>query len=221
MPHTPALPAATGTRLRSRRQFLAYAGAAAAALAAPASALRAQTTLPPTPSSTEGPFYPEHWTREPMTQLVRGALMGNAVPLALTGRILDRFGKPVEDARVEIWLADGLGKYTHSRDSEARDRDPNFAGFGWIKTGADGRYAFSTIRPAPYTGRTPHIHFAVIAPRAKKLITQMYVEGVAQNERDYLYNNIPRAQRALITAKLESAAAGQAGQRTSFDLVLA
>ena len=206
---------------RSRRRFLAYAGAAAAALAAPASAVRAQTTLTPTPSSTEGPFYPEAWTSAPAANLVRGALLANAIPLALEGRIIDRFGKPVDDARVEIWLADGLGRYTHSRDSEARDRDPNFAGFGWVKTGADGRYAFKAIRPVPYTGRTPHIHFAVSAPRAKKLVTQMYVEGVAQNERDSLYNNIGRAQRGLITAKLVSAGAGQEGQRAVFDLVLA
>ena len=211
----------SATHFSARRKLFAYAGAAAAALAAPASALRAQTTLTPTPASTEGPFYPEAWTNEPSSNLVRGALLANAIPLALEGRILDRFGKPVDGARVEIWLADGLGKYNHSRDSEARERDPNFAGFGWVKTGADGRYAFSTIRPVPYTGRTPHIHFAVIAPRAKKLVTQMFVEGVAQNERDSLYNHIPRAQRGLITVKLESAGAGQTGQRTMFDVVLA
>ena len=205
----------------TRRKFFAYAGAAAAALAAPASALRAQTTLAPTPTSTEGPFYPNAWSNEPVSNLVRGVLQANAIPLALEGRILDRFGKPVEGARVEIWLADGLGKYNHSRDGEARERDPHFAGFGWVKTGADGRYAFSAIRPVPYAGRTPHIHFAVIAPRAKKLVTQMFVEGVAQNERDSLYNHIPRAQRGLITAKLESVGAGQTGQRTLFDLVLA
>ena len=144
--------------------------------------------------------------------------MGSAIPLALSGRILDRFGKPVEGARVEIWQADGVGRYTHSRDSEAKDRDPNFAGFGWMRTGADGAYAFSSIRPVPYTGRTPHIHFAVIAPRAKKLVTQMFVDGVAQNERDYLYTSIPRAQRAAVTAKLEGDAKGQ---RTTFDLILA
>lgn len=213
--HVPAF------RSLPRRRLLAYAGAAATALMAPASALRAQTALTPTPASTEGPFYPENWTPEPMTQLVRGALMGNAMPLALEGRIFDRFGKPLEGARVEIWLADGLGKYTHTRDSEAKERDPNFAGFGWMKTAADGRYGFSAIRPVPYTGRTPHIHFAVIAPRAKKLVTQMFVEGVAQNERDYLYTHIPRAQRSLVTAKLENTGAGQAGQRASFDLILA
>lgn len=191
--------------------------AAAIVLGAPASALRAQTTLTPTPSSTEGPFYPEDWSREPFTQLVRGPLKGNPALLALSGRILDRFGKPVDGARVEIWLADGLGRYTHSRDSEPKDRDPQFAGYGWMKTGADGQYAFNTIRPVPYTGRTPHIHFAVIAPRSKKLVTQMYVEGVAQNERDFLYSNIPRAQRALVTARLEG---DDKAQKARFDLII-
>ena len=191
--------------------------AAAIVLGAPASALRAQTTLTPTPSSTEGPFYPEDWSREPFTQLVRGPLKGNPALLALSGRILDRFGKPVDGARVEIWLADGLGRYTHSRDSEPKDRDPQFAGYGWMKTGADGQYAFNTIRPVPYTGRTPHIHFAVIAPRSKKLVTQMYVEGVAQNERDFLYTNIPRAQRALVTARLEG---DDKAQKAHFDLII-
>ena len=199
----------------TRRRVLS---AAAIALGAPASAIRAQTTLAPTPSSTEGPFYPENYTKEPATQLVRGTLMGNAIPLSLAGRFLDRFGKPVDGARVEIWLADGIGRYTHSRDGEPKDRDPNFAGFGWMRTGADGAYAFSAIRPVPYTGRTPHIHFAVIAPRATKLVTQMFVEGVAQNERDYLYTHIPRAQRAAVTAKLDPAGSGQ---RTTFDLIMA
>jgi protocatechuate 3,4-dioxygenase beta subunit len=169
---------------------------------------------------TEGPFYPEAYSKEPFTQLVRGALQGNAIPLALEGRILDRFGKPVDGARVEIWLADGLGHYTHSRDSEAKQRDPNFAGFGWMKTGADGRYAFTAIRPPPYPGRTPHIHFAVKAPKQQPLITQMFVDGVEQNQRDFIYTHLPRAQRALVTAKLENAAQGKNGQRTTFDLIL-
>lgn len=192
--------------------------AAAIVLGAPASALRAQTTLTPTPASTEGPFYPENWSREPFTQLVRGALAGNAVALLLEGRVLDRFGKPVEGARVEIWLADGLGKYTHSRDSESKERDPNFAGFGWMKTAADGRYSFNAIRPVPYTGRTPHIHYAVIAPGQKKLVTQMFVEGVEQNQSDGIYARLPRAQRALVTARLDNVGKGL---RTSFDLILA
>ena len=205
---------------RKRRQFLVYAGAAAAALGSASGALRAQTTPTATPAMTEGPFYPEAYSKEPFTQLVRGTLQGNAIPLALEGRILDRFGKSVDGARIEIWLADGLGHYTHSRDSEPKDRDPNFAGFGWMKTGADGRYAFSAIRPVPYPGRTPHIHFAVMAPGQKKLITQMFIDGVEQNQSDGIYARLPRAQRALVTAKLETTGQGKNGQRTTFDLML-
>lgn len=202
----------------ARRRFLMYAGAAAAALGPAASAIRAQTPLAPTPAMTEGPFYPESFTKEPLTQLVRGALMGNAIPLLLEGRILDRFGKPVDGARVEIWQCDGIGHYHHSRDSEAKERDPNFAGIGWLKTGADGRYVFNTIRPVVYPGRTPHIHFAVKAPKMPPLITQMFVDGEAQNQGDGIYARLSRAQRALVTAKLEGAASGQ---RARFDLILA
>ena len=201
----------------NRRHFVTYAGAAAAALGAPASLIRAQTPATSTPAMTEGPFYPQAFTAEPFTDLVRGALMGNAIPLALEGRILDRFGKPVESARVEIWLADGLGHYHHTRDSRPEERDPNFAGFGWVRTGADGRYAFSAIRPVPYPGRTPHIHFGVKASKHPPLVTQMFVEDVAQNERDYLYTRMSRAQRALVTARLAPAATGQ---KARFDLVL-
>ena len=201
----------------TRRHFVTYAGAAAAALGAPAGRIRAQTAAASTPAMTEGPFYPEAFTQEPFANLVRGALMGSAITLALEGRILDRFGKPVEGARVEIWLADGLGHYHHARDSRPEERDPNFAGFGWVRTAADGRYAFTAIRPVPYPGRTPHIHFGVKAPKHPPLVTQMFVDGVAQNERDFLYTRMSRAQRALVTAPLAPVAGGQEAR---FDLVL-
>jgi protocatechuate 3,4-dioxygenase, beta subunit len=37
---------------------------------------------------------------------------------------------------------------------------------GWVKTGADGAYAFDTIKPAPYPDQTlpAHIHFTVLEP---------------------------------------------------------
>jgi protocatechuate 3,4-dioxygenase beta subunit len=198
----------------SRRRFIA----SAASLGVPASALRAQTTRPATPSSTEGPYYPENFTAEPMPNLLRGAPLGPAVPLALEGRVLDRFGKPVAGARVEIWQCDALGHYTHSHESRASERDPNFAGFGWVRTDAEGRYAFSTLRPVPYPGRTPHIHVGVKAAKVRPLVTQMYIDGLAQNQSDFLYSSMPPGQRALVTVKLEPVGAGQ---RAVFDLVLA
>ena len=198
----------------SRRRFVACA----AALGVPSSAIRAQTTLAPTPGMTAGPFYPEAFSLDPQANLVRGALLGGAVLLAFEGRVLDRFGKPVADARVELWQCDALGHYTHSRDSAATQRDPNFAGFGWTRSGEDGRYAFATIRPVPYPGRTPHMHLAVKAGKARPLITQIFVEGLAQNQRDFLYTSMTQAERAQVTAKLETTGAGQ---RARFDLVFA
>ncbi len=197
----------------SRRRFVA-----AAALGIPASAIRAQTALAATPSLTEGPFYPEKFSAEPVTHLVRGPLMGKPVPLALEGRVTDRFGKPVEGARVEIWQCDGLGHYTHSRDSTPADRDANFAGFGWMRTGADGGYAFATIRPLAYPGRTPHIHVAVKAQKFGGLISQLFVDGEAQNQRDGVYRGMNLAERRLVTVKLVE---DGEGQRAKFDLVLA
>ncbi len=197
----------------TRRRFVA----SAAMLGVPSSALRAQAPRTPTPGMTEGPFYPETFTPEPQAKLIRGPLLGDARALSLGGRVLDRFGKPVEGARVEIWQCDALGHYTHSRDGRAATRDPNFSGFGWTRTDAAGSYAFETIRPAPYPGRTPHIHFAVRAPKFTRLVTQMFVEGVAQNPNDFLYSSMSAAQRSLVTARLNGAGSAQ---RASFDLVL-
>ena len=197
----------------TRRRFVA----SAALLGVPASAIRAQTPRTSTPVMTEGPFYPEAFTAEPVTNLIRGAMLGKPTLLALEGRVTDRFGKPVAGCRVEIWQCDALGRYTHSRDGTPDDRDRNFAGYGWTRTGDDGRYAFETIRPVPYSGRTPHIHLAAKPPKQRALITQMFVDGVAQNQRDFLYSAMTQAQRALVTVKLEQA---EKQERAIFDVML-
>jgi protocatechuate 3,4-dioxygenase beta subunit len=132
-------------------------------------------------------------------------------------------GKPIAGARVEIWQCDANGRYIHSADRGSRPRDSAFQGFGRTVSGPDGSYRFRTIRPVPYPGRTPHIHFAVTAPGRGELVTQMYVAGEAQNERDGLYAGLrdPR-QRAALTVRLEPASGIEAGALAgSFDIVLA
>lgn len=186
-------------------------------LGVPAGALRAQSPATPTPGMTEGPFYPESFSAEPASNLVRGRLKGNVVLMRLEGRVTDKSGRGMAGTRVEIWQCDGLGRYTHSRDGAPADRDPNFSGFGWVRTDARGAYAFSTIRPIMYTGRTPHIHVAVKARGHAGLVTQMFVEGEARNASDFLYRSLTAQQRALLTAAV---AADGGGQRASFDLIL-
>ena len=181
----------------------------------------AQTRLRPTPAQTEGPFYPVDFPPDVDNDLLRigdgDPARGNVVHLA--GRVRDVSGSPVPGARVEIWQCDHSGVYRHPRDSGFARLDGNFQGYGRTATGADGSYAFRTIRPVPYSGRTPHIHFAVAAPSRPRLITQMYVAGEARNERDFLYRNLGEA-RGLVTVALQAAPepGALAGR---FDIVLA
>ena len=119
----------------TRRRFVA----SAALLGVPASALRAQTPRSPTPAMTEGPFYPEAFTAEPLTNLIRGPMLGKPVLLALEGRVLDRFGKPVAGCRVEIWQCDALAAYRHPRVAAEPGRfDEGFQGFGAARSDGGG-----------------------------------------------------------------------------------
>jgi protocatechuate 3,4-dioxygenase beta subunit len=107
---------------------------------------------------------------------------------------------------VEIWQCDAFGRYRHRRD-RAEGRDPGFQERGRVAMGPDGGYAFRTIRPVPYPGRTPHIHVAVVPGQGREpLVTQFYVAGETLNERDGLFNSLrePR-QREAVLLRLEPA----------------
>jgi protocatechuate 3,4-dioxygenase beta subunit len=213
---------ASGDPLFTRRAALAggIAGTALAGLRLPARA----AGLIPTPAQSEGPFYPVElppdtdWDLLRMAGAAREAL-GTAT--YIEGRILDRDGRPVPGTRVEIWQCDANGRYHHPGDARG-PIDEAFQGFGRVVAGDDGAYRFRTIRPVAYPGRTPHIHFAVLAPGADPFITQMYVEGEPGNERDFLLNSVrdPQARARLIVA-LTPAAADPVALQGRFDIVLA
>ena len=40
-----------------------------------------------------------------------------------------------------------------------------------------GEYYFRTVKPVPYPGRTPHIHYAISQNGKRLLTTQLYVRG--------------------------------------------
>ncbi|MGF1663441.1 MAG: response regulator, partial [Kineosporiaceae bacterium] len=105
---------------------------------------------------------------------------------------------PVVDSLVDIWQCDALGRYRHPRDPGPRDE--GFQGYGRVRTNGDGAYRFRTIRPVPYPGRTPHIHFAVTVPGGTPWTTQMYVAGEPLNERDFLLAQVrdPAARARLL-----------------------
>lgn len=213
-------------RRLSRRRLLSAVAALGSLL--PALRLRAADgALEPTPAMTEGPFYPESWPAAPRPSLIAGALRAGE-PLALSGSVRDLQGRPVGGARVEIWQCDGLGQYRHSRDRGAEGGDPGFLGFGWVAADAAGRWAFETIRPVPYPGRTPHIHLAVVTGGARRLVTQIFIDGEPGNARDGLWRWLPEAARRRVTIPVVAAAAGQGAtspagpkrQAGRFDVVL-
>ena len=199
-----------------RRRVLAWMGAAALAPLAPTPLLADDRA--PTPRMTEGPFYPRGLPKDSDADLTRvegRAQRASGTPLEVSGRVLDRGGRPQPGARVEIWQCDARGQYHHVGEPES-SLDANFQGFGAVATDAEGRYAFRTIRPVPYPGRTPHIHFTVLEGGRRRLTSQMFIEGDPGNERDGIYRGLGRDAR-LVTMKLAEAGGGLSG---SLDIVL-
>ena len=161
-----------------------------------------------TPTGSEGPFYPSHGMRfdDIDNDLVKvdGAVMqaGGEI-VRLTGRVLEH-GEPLRKARVEIWQCDVNGRYLHRADSNGQARDPGFQGFGYDMTDESGYYSFRTIKPVPYSGRTPHIHVKVSQAGSEILTTQLYLPDHADNKRDWLYQNIPSSKRDLVTMNFKT-----------------
>jgi len=176
----------------------------------------AQTAAPaPTPRLTDGPYYPVAFERAPTTTLVTGPLVPQARRLQLSGRVVDRAGRPLPGARIEIWQCDANRRYHHPGDDGSTPPDPNFAGFGWQPSGADGSYRFETIRPVAYPGRTPHIHVKVKLDERPVLSSQIFMpdESVA-NQRDFLWRHLGSDAQPIALATLQ----GDAEAR--FDIVL-
>ena len=178
-----------------------------------------------TPRQTEGPFYPDHLPLDTDNDLVviNDALTPAAGEITyLSGRILDSRGEPIRNALVEIWQTDKNGVYLHSGSNDHKKRDTNFQGFGRFLTGSTGEYLFRTIKPVPYPGRTPHIHFAVKTKGQEKFTTQCYVAGEPQNERDGVLKGIKdeKAKRSVVVpfSPIKNSRAAELAAR--FDIVL-
>jgi protocatechuate 3,4-dioxygenase beta subunit len=206
----------------SRREFLRRCGWSAAMFALPG-AFAEQLAL--TPRQTEGPFYPDHLPLDTDNDLI---LLNDALTPAVgevtwvSGRILDKQGDPIRDAVVEIWQCDARGVYLHTGSDNAAKRDSNFQGFGRFRTGSTGEYLFRTIKPVPYPGRTPHIHYAVKMKGRGKFTTQCYVRGEPQNERDGVLRGISDAKaRESVIVPFQPMAGSRAGELAArFDIIM-
>jgi len=205
-----------------RRMLELFAGCAAAfSLGGRARAAR----LPSTPQQTAGPFYPLSIPADSDNDLVKVAGHDGIAKGSITyvsGRVLDPDGRALRGARVEIWQCDSNGRYHYVRDRAEPPLDDNFQGYGQTVTDETGGYRFRTIRPVPYPGRTPHIHFAVLAPELPRFTTQMYVAGEPLNERDGVLMGVrDPAARARLIVPLRPAPELEANALAgTFDIVL-
>lgn len=185
-----------------RRAILGFAALAAC----PWSALLGRDKLlEPTPGDAEGPFYPVEIPDDSDNDLLR--IVGRDAHARgqltyLHGRVMDREGRRIDGARVEIWQCDHGGVYHHPGDPGTPDA--NFQGFGAMVTDREGDYHFRTLRPVPYTGRTPHVHFRVTAGGFDRLTTQLYVaEEAGRNREDFLYQRHSPAEQQRVTASFQ------------------
>jgi protocatechuate 3,4-dioxygenase, beta subunit len=207
-----------------RRRFLGTVAAASTAAFFDVRGLFAEE-LAKTPYQTEGPFYPDKLPLDTDNDLI--VINDTATPALgeitwLSGRILSEAGEPIRNATVEIWQCDQNGAYLHSGTTNRTQRDGNFQGFGRFLTGSSGEYLFRTIKPVPYPGRTPHIHFQVKAKGVKTFTTQCYIAGEKRNEKDRIFTSAGDAkQRALLTAEFKPVEKSKIGELAAkFDLIL-
>lgn len=204
----------------NRREFLSVLAGGASLFVVPG--LYAEE-LARTPKQTEGPFYPDKLPLDTDNDLL---IVNDSITPAvgevthLTGKILDAKGQPLRNAVVEVWQCDSNGSYLHTKSGNREKYNANFQGFGRFLTGSTGEYYFRTIKPVPYPGRTPHIHFKVKRGDKELLTTQCYIKGHAANEKDGVLRGT-REGRDLLMADFVPLKDSKVGELSAkFDIVL-
>jgi len=150
-----------------------------------------------TPSTVIGPFHIDDSPELPMGANVAEGLAGETC--FLVGNVRDTEGKPVQNAKLDIWQADADGLY----ESQLGAEEPVLRAI--FHTGADGKYAIRTIAPPGYSipmdgtvgdllrgtdishFRPAHIHFFITAPGYETLITHLFKKGAKYIDSDVVF----------------------------------
>ena len=171
-----------------------------------------------TPSQTVGPFFayglaPEQYGY-PFRSLAGPVLVDEETPgerIRIAGRVLDGEGEAVPDAMLEIWQADGEGRYAHPADP--RGSNVRFKGFGRCGTGTDPehRFAFETIKPGTIgDGQAPHVNVTLfMRGMLCHVFTRIYFDDEAEaNARDPVLARVEEARRHTLIATRHAAPGG-------------
>jgi protocatechuate 3,4-dioxygenase beta subunit len=143
-----------------------------------------------TESTVTGPFHARAPLMEMGSMIARGPEAERGETTFVHGKILDTSGKPVSKALIDVWQSDDIGYYDVQDSNQ-----PAVNLRGLFQTEEDGKFWFSTIKPAAYpiptdgpvgevllaSGRHPmrpaHIHFMINAAGYEQLITHLFVKG--------------------------------------------
>lgn len=161
-----------------------------------------------TPSQTIGPFF-----HDALTDSDRSHLVSPSHPSAvrIEGTVYDGAGEPVPDAMVEIWQANGAGRYDDPKDGREDlpiDRE-TFSGFGRSDTTDGGRFSFVTVKPGPVPGpdgtiQAPHAMISIFARGLlKRAVTRIYFPDETEaNANDPVLSSIedPGLRETLIAS---------------------
>jgi protocatechuate 3,4-dioxygenase alpha subunit len=130
-----------------------------------------------TPWQTVGPFFHDALPYD-TGPLVAGPSRPGAV--TLHGCVYDAEGAPVPDALVEVWQADEDGRFVTEPGIFEAPGDEGFRGFGRSATDLEGRYSFTTVKPAGVptedgVAQAPHVAMSVFARgMLRRVVTRVY-----------------------------------------------
>lgn len=165
-------------------------------------------TVETTSSQTIGPYL-----HIGFTWLLRDNLTGPGIrgeKVTIEGRMIDADRNPVDDAVIEIWQANAHGRYAHPADTRDLPLEASFNGFGRVHTGADGAFAFTTIKPGPVPApdggfQAPHLNVTIFARGLlKHLVTRIYFPGDPANAGDAALSRAPPERRDTLIAKADA-----------------
>lgn len=162
-----------------------------------------------TPSQTVGPFFAYALTPHDyelneifFTDLRTADASGKAI--RIEGYVIDGDGEPIIDAMLEIWQADGEGRY--SAGARQHGANSSFTGFGRSDVDSNGFFSFETVKPGQVPGpngslQAPHINVSVFARGLlKQLFTRIYFEGEAANAADPILALVPEDRVPTLVA---------------------
>lgn len=173
-----------------------------------------------TPSQTVGPFYaygltPKgrakwdpnghySWKETVGDNLITPDVVGDRI--RIEGAIYDGDGKPINDAMLEIWQADGQGRYS-SEPGSRRLPNMSFKGHGRSACDNNGVFSFDTVKPGQVAGpngkmQAPHIVVAIFGRgMLRQVYTRLYFDGEAANATDPILALVPAERRDTLMAK--------------------